>query len=150
VYGPFFHGGDRVKITEEANVANENEHAPATVSQGSLLTTPTLMDTAELSSSQRYSASRSLRFVRKFVNTKSRRAIRAVTVHLWRKFRPLRLALNEEQIPQIVVNNRNHDARWTLWKELFCAQGRCATRLRYAPTFNDLHVLLTSLESKAG
>lgn len=50
---------DRVKITEEAKVANENEvalNAPATVSLGWLLTTPTLMDIAEPSSSQPYSA----------------------------------------------------------------------------------------------
>ena len=139
-----FHGGDRVnygggKRRERERVAL---NTPATVSIGWPLTPPTLMDIAEPSSSQRYSAHpRSQRVVPKSVNVRSRRAIRAVTVHLWRKFRPLRLTLNEEQIPQIVVNNRNHDARWTLWKELFCAQGRCATRLRYAPTLKALLIL---------
>jgi hypothetical protein len=31
-----------------------------------------------------------------------------------------------------------------------CAQGRCATRLRYAPTFNELPLVPTYEKSKAG
>jgi hypothetical protein len=64
----------------------------------------------------------------------SRCAIRAETVYSWMRFGRFGLALNEEQIPQIVENNKNHVPRWAGWKYFFCAQGRCATRLRYAPT----------------
>src|SRR5580765_7573061 len=71
------------------------------------------------------------------VNLISRCAIRAETVHLWTKFGSFGLSLNEEQIPQIVKNNKNQGGRETSWKDFFCAQGRCATRLRYAPTPSD-------------
>jgi hypothetical protein len=30
--------------------------------------------------------------------------------------------LNEEQIPQIIENNKNQDARWNRWENFFCAQ----------------------------
>jgi hypothetical protein len=71
----------------------------------------------------------------------SRCAIRAETVHLWTKFGSFGLTLNEEQIPQIVKNNKNQGGRETSWKDFFCAQGRCATRLRYAPTYIALLIL---------
>jgi hypothetical protein len=58
----------------------------------------------------------------------SRCAIRGETVHLWTKFGSFGLTLNEEQIPQIVKNNKNQGGRETSWKDFFCAQGRCATR----------------------
>lgn len=38
-------------------------------------------------------------------------ASRAQTVHLWTAFSPFGLTLNEEQIPQIVENNKNQGAR---------------------------------------
>ncbi len=47
----------------------------------------------------------------KFVDDRSMRAIRAGTVHLWTEFGPFGLPLNEEQIPQIVENNKNQDVR---------------------------------------
>jgi len=75
-----------------------------------------------------------IRAVRKYFNARSRCAIRAGTVHVWTEFKPFELTLNEEQIPQMIENNKNQGARWTRWKDFFCAQGRCATRLRYAPT----------------
>jgi hypothetical protein len=60
-------------------------------------------------------------------------------VHSRARFRPFGLTLNEKQIPQIVENNRNQSRKWHRWNESLCAQGRCATRLRYAPTvFNSL------------
>jgi hypothetical protein len=54
---------------------------------------------------------RSWRVFWKFVDERSRRATRAGTVHLWTEFGPFGLSLNEEQIPQIVENNKNQDAR---------------------------------------
>jgi hypothetical protein len=50
------------------------------------------------------------------------------------RWRPFGLTLNEEQIPQIVEQKRNQSGEWNRWTESPCAQGRCATRLRYAPT----------------
>jgi hypothetical protein len=52
-----------------------------------------------------------LRVFWKFVDDRSRRATRASTVHLWTEFGPFGLTLNEEQIPQIVEDNKNQDAR---------------------------------------
>jgi hypothetical protein len=51
-------------------------------------------------------------------------SFRARTVHLRTRLTPFGLTLNEEQIPQVVVNNRNQDARWKRWKDFVCAQGR--------------------------
>src|SRR5215470_1036415 len=59
---------------------------------------------------------------------------RARTAHLWTTLRPPGLALNEKQIPRFVGNNGNASRKWNDWNELSCAQGRRATRLRYAPT----------------
>jgi hypothetical protein len=66
--------------------------------------------------------------------TKSRCAVPCRTVHLWTTLRPPGLALNEKQIPRFVGNNGNASRKWNAWNELSCAQGRRATRLRYAPT----------------
>src|ERR1700691_1889277 len=53
---------------------------------------------------------------------KSRRAIRAQTVHLSSVFSPFGLTFNKEQIPQIVENNKNQGVRSTRGKDFFCAQ----------------------------
>ena len=66
---------------------------------------------------------------------------RARTVHLWTTLRPPGLALNEKQIPRFVGNNGNASRKWNAWNELSCAQGRRATRLRYAPTRSALLIL---------
>ena len=66
---------------------------------------------------------------------------RARTVHLWTTLRPPGLALNEKQIPRFVGNNGNASRKWNAWNELSCAQGRRATRLRYAPTVTALFIL---------
>jgi len=47
---------------------------------------------------------------------------------------PLGLALSEKQIPQIIETIRSMQNQKKLWRPPECAQGRCATRLRYAPT----------------
>jgi hypothetical protein len=54
---------------------------------------------------------------------------------------PLGLALSEKQIPQIVETIRSVENYKRLWKPSGCAQGRCATRLRYAPTCGALLIL---------
>jgi hypothetical protein len=53
--------------------------------------------------------------------------------------KPLGLALSEKQIPQVVENREVEINKKKLWNGLLCAQGRCATRLRYAPTFYISH-----------
>src|SRR5580700_9033469 len=52
---------------------------------------------------------------------------------------PLGLALSEKQIPQIVETIRSVENKKKLWKPPGCALGRCASRLRYAPTFYASH-----------
>jgi hypothetical protein len=66
---------------------------------------------------------------------------RARTVHLWTTLRPQGLALNAKQIPRFVGNNGNAARKWNVWNELSCDQGRCATRLRYAPTRRAAFIL---------
>ena len=44
------------------------------------------------------------------------------------------LALSEMQISQIVENSESRTDRMEPLEGRVCAQGRCATRLRYAPT----------------
>jgi hypothetical protein len=62
-------------------------------------------------------------------------------MHFWTVFKPFGFTLNEKQIPQIIEKNKNLGARWMCGKDFFCAQGRCATRLRYAPTKKYLFIL---------
>ncbi len=56
------------------------------------------------------------------------------TVSILLRLEWLGLPLSEKQIPQIVEMLRSAENRKKLWKPSGCAQGRCATRLRYAPT----------------
>ena len=44
------------------------------------------------------------------------------------------LAVSEKQIPQLVANIEKGHRKWSCWSRVSCAQGRRATRLRYAPT----------------
>jgi hypothetical protein len=67
-------------------------------------------------------------------NEKSMCAIPCTNRALWTMLRPQGLALNEMQILRFVGNNGNASSKRNAWKELSCAQGRRATRLRYAPT----------------
>jgi hypothetical protein len=46
----------------------------------------------------------------------------------------LELSLERKQMPQVVENVENECSGCNGWKGRFFAQGRCATRLRYAPT----------------
>ena len=66
---------------------------------------------------------------------------RGITVSKLFSLEPLGLASSEKQIPQIVETNRSAENSEKLWKPPGCAQGRCATRLRYAPTFCALLIL---------
>jgi len=50
------------------------------------------------------------------------------------RFGPLDLCLSERQIPQVIVFIRRDRNQQRLRSGRVCAQGRCATRLRYAPT----------------
>jgi hypothetical protein len=43
-------------------------------------------------------------------------------VHFWTEFWRFGLTLNEEQISQIVENDKNQGSKWTRWKGFFCAQ----------------------------
>jgi hypothetical protein len=46
----------------------------------------------------------------------------------------LELSLERKQMPQVVENVENECSGCNRWKERLFAQGRCATRLRHAPT----------------
>ena len=49
-------------------------------------------------------------------------------------FRPLGLSLSEEQIPDLLETLVVRSDGRSCWSRVACAQGRRATRLRYAPT----------------
>jgi hypothetical protein len=53
----------------------------------------------------------------------------------------LRLCFERKQIPQTVENTETPEKCWSCWKVRLCAQGRCATRLRYAPTLKNPPIL---------
>ena len=46
----------------------------------------------------------------------------------------LGIYLSEKQMPQVVGFISSGQNQWESWSRTRCAQGRCATRLRYAPT----------------
>ena len=43
--------------------------------------------------------------------------------------------LSESRFPKLLKVKENRKKKWKEWKSEAGAQGRCATRLRYAPTF---------------
>ena len=49
--------------------------------------------------------------------------------------------LSESRFPKLLKVKENRKKRWKDWKSGSRAQGRCATRLRYAPTFCALLTL---------
>ena len=60
------------------------------------------------------------------------------TVTKLRLLSPLGLALSEKQIPQVVENFESGDKWKKALERANMRQGRCATRLRYAPTIQQL------------
>ena len=44
------------------------------------------------------------------------------------------IASSESRCPKLLKTLKTDDAGWSRWNGRFYAQGRCATRLRYAPT----------------
>jgi hypothetical protein len=57
----------------------------------------------------------------------------------------LGLHFEREQIPQTVENTESPWNGWSYWKGGHFAQGRCATRLRYAPTLKPSDFTLLEL-----
>src|ERR1700730_14385702 len=47
-------------------------------------------------------------------------------------------SLSESRFPKLLKTLKDDETRESRWKGKFFAQGRCATRLRYAPTSNHL------------
>jgi hypothetical protein len=47
----------------------------------------------------------------------------------------------KSRFPRLLERLKKLETEWKVWKEASRAQGRCATRLRYAPTFAGLFIL---------
>src|SRR6185437_13421299 len=47
----------------------------------------------------------------------------------------------KSRFPRLLERLRKRETEWSDWKEASRAQGRCATRLRYAPTSEALLIL---------
>ena len=63
-------------------------------------------------------------------------------------FGALELYLSEKQMPQVVGFIRSRQNQESFQKGCACAQGRCATRLRYAPTVVQLTFNSTRFDYK--